>query len=235
MDEMLKPSRFLHRTPMILFALDLVLVASLFLAPATLEQGRVTDLDARANAMDHWERWKELPPFHLAVYTFGDINCHQMAERSIMINGNQMPVCSRDVAIFTGFLLGSILLFRAVAHDNPAETVVSIFPVRLKKSRLVERHPGLSVTALLLLMIVPTALDGGIQMISTMGLLPFGLGYESTNPTRLITGFPMGAAAGILMSMLMMTLLSRREGEESPLLPIFSNSGAASRPGEVNL
>ncbi|MGA1848524.1 MAG: DUF2085 domain-containing protein [Thermoplasmatota archaeon] len=229
---MLRPSRYLHRTPIILFALDLVLVASLFIAPATLEPGTVTDLDARANAMDHWEKWKELGPYHLVVYTFGDINCHQMEERSIMVNGNQMPVCARDVAIFIGFLLGSILLFRAVASDNPAETVVSVMPGKVRKNRFVRKHPGLTVTALLLLMIVPTALDGGIQMLSTMDLLPFGIDYESTNPTRLITGFPMGVAAGILMNMLMMTLLSRREGRDIPLLPIFSGRMKETYPGK---
>jgi uncharacterized membrane protein len=232
MSDMLRPSRYLHRTPMILFALDLILVVSLFLAPATLEPGTVTHLDARANAMDHWEKWKELGPYHLVVYTFGDINCHQMEERSIMVNGNQMPVCARDVAIFMGFLLGSILLFRALANDNPAETVVSILPRKIRRLRFVRRRPGLTVTALLLLMIVPTALDGGIQMLSTMGILPLGLSYESTNPTRLITGFPMGVAAGILMNMLMMTLLSRREGDDIPLLPFFSGRMSETYPGK---
>jgi hypothetical protein len=69
-------------------------------------------------------------------------------------------------------------------------------------------------------MIIPTGLDGGIQLLSTIGLLPFGLSYESTNPTRLLTGFPMGASAGALMTILIMTLFSRRDSGEEPLIPL---------------
>jgi uncharacterized membrane protein len=138
-----------------------------------------------------------------------------------MINGNQMPVCARDVGIFIGFLMGTILLLRAVVDDSPAHTLLSIFPKKFRRWRIVEDRPGISVTAIILLLILPTALDGGIQMLSTIGLLPFGLSYESTNPTRLITGFTLGAASGMLMGMLIMTLVSRRDDGEPPLLPIF--------------
>jgi uncharacterized membrane protein len=220
---MLRASRFLHRTPLIFLILDLILVLSLFLAPATLEPGTVEDLDARANAMDHWERWKEMGPFHMVVYTFGDFNCHQISERSIFINGNQMPVCARDVGIFLGVLMGCALLLRARASDGPADVLLSIMPGKFRRSKIVSRRPGVIAAFLLFILIIPTGLDGGIQLLSTMDIMPFGLQYESTNPTRLLTGYPMGMAAGLLMTMLMMTLLSRRESGEEPLLPFFSN------------
>jgi uncharacterized membrane protein len=131
-----------------------------------------------------------------------------------------MPVCARDVGIFMGFLLGTAILARAVADDSPAHTLLSIMPKKVRRSKMARNRPGLTVAGLLLLLIVPTVMDGGIQLFSSMGLLPFGLSYESTNPTRLITGFPMGAAAGMLMSMLLMTLFSRRDDGEPPLIPL---------------
>ena len=80
------PSKFIHRAAVIIFLLDLVLVVSLFLAPVTLEPGTVRHLDGRPNAMDYQENWKEMGPFHLVIYSFGDFNCHQKEERTIIIN-----------------------------------------------------------------------------------------------------------------------------------------------------
>ncbi|MGA1819573.1 MAG: DUF2085 domain-containing protein [Thermoplasmatota archaeon] len=217
------PSRFVHRAPLIIFAVDLVLVVSFFLAPATLEPGTVMGLDGRANAMDYQDTWKDLSPFHYVIYSFGDFNCHQIEHRTIIINGNQMPVCARDVGIFMGVLFGAALLARAVVDDSPARTFLSVMPRKFATNRFVQRRRGIIVALLLVLLIVPTGLDGGIQLLSTMDLLPFGLSYESTNPTRLLTGFPMGAAAGILMTTLVMTLVSRRDDGEPPLLPIVKS------------
>ena len=220
---MLGYSRYVHRAPMIIFGLDLLLVVSLFLAPATLEPGTVIGLDGRANAMDYQEIWEDLSPFHYVVYTFGDFNCHQIEHRTIIINGNQMPVCARDTGIFMGILFGAAVLARAVVDDSPARTLLSTLPRRFRNNRFVKRRAGLTVAALMVALILPTALDGGIQLLSTVGVLPFGLAYESTNPTRLLTGFPMGVAAGLLMTMLIMTLVSRRDSGESPLLPLVRN------------
>lgn len=218
---MVGTSRYVHRSALVIFAADLVLVLSLFIAPATMEPGTVIGLDGRANAMDYEDIWKELSPFHFLVYTFGDFNCHQMEHRSIIINGNQMPVCARDTGVFMGILLGSIILARAIADDSPARTMLSIFPRGLRRIYLVKRHGGATAAIIIIALVVPTALDGGIQMLSMMDALPFGLSYESTNPTRLVTGFSMGVAWGLLMTMLVITLISRREDGEAPLLPLF--------------
>ncbi|MFO8050118.1 MAG: DUF2085 domain-containing protein [Thermoplasmatota archaeon] len=218
---MLRPSKFRHRAAIILFILSAIFVISLFAAPATIEPGTVKGLNGRANAMDYQDIWKDLSPFHTVIYTFGDINCHQIQERTIMINGNQMPVCARDVGVFMGFMLGAILMIRAVATDNPTDPLISILPSRIRRMKFVRLHPGYTVIVILLMLIVPTGIDGTVQLISYVSGLPFGLSYESTNPTRLLTGFPMGASVGILITMLFMTLFSRRENGEQPLLPMF--------------
>ncbi len=211
------PSRILHKVPMILFGLVSLLVVLLFLAPATLDEGEVMGLDGGANMVDYWDRWSEMGPFHMVMYTFGDFNCHQKEERTIIVNGNQMPVCSRDVGIFLGMSFGSLMLVRARVDDSPMETGLSILPERLTKGRSKRIRAVIGVMGLGLLFL-PTALDGGTQMISYMGLLPGSLSYESTNPTRLLTGFPTGMAIGLIYSSLLMALFSRRDDGSEPLI-----------------
>ncbi len=215
------PSRILHKVPMILFGSTSLLVILLFLAPATLDEGEVMGLDGGANVIDYWDQWSKMDPFHMAMYTFGDFNCHQKEDRTIIVNGNQMPVCSRDVGIFLGMGFGSLMLVRARADDSPMETGLSILPRKLIKRRSQRIRVAIGVMGLGLLLF-PTALDGGTQMISAMGLLPGNLSYESTNPTRLLTGFPTGMAVGLIYSSLLMALFSRRDDGLDPLIKVFS-------------
>ncbi|MCH1587861.1 MAG: DUF2085 domain-containing protein, partial [Flavobacteriales bacterium] len=61
--------------------------------------------------MEHDDRlvWTSLNPYAGFVYGFGDLNCHQKHERSFEINSNQMPVCTRDVGIFFGLVVGGMV------------------------------------------------------------------------------------------------------------------------------
>ncbi len=97
-------------------------------------------------------------PVSRAIYTFGDWECHQHASRSFFINGNQMPVCARCTAIFLSISFTAFLL---------------VF-IRIKA-------PFWVIIAL----IIPMALDGGIQLITP---------YESNNILRFITGSLAGFA-----------------------------------------
>ena len=214
---MVMTSRFVHRVPVFIAFLALMLVLSLFMAPLSVHEGTVTDLDANANWIDHSDRWKDMDLFPKLIYTFGDLNCHQIMDRTLIINGNQMPVCTRDVAIFIGVFLGALLLTRAVAHDHPSLVFTSILPKRSRKAKFL-MHPAVFFTASIILLLTPTALDGGIQTLSTMSLLPWGMSYESTNPTRILAGFPMGVGLGILITSFMVSLLSRREDRSGNLI-----------------
>jgi uncharacterized membrane protein len=210
-------SPLVHRVPLFFAFLDLMLVLSLFLAPISQPEGTVTDLDANANWIDHGDRWKDMDLFPRIVYTFGDLNCHQIMERTIIVNGNQMPVCTRDVSIFIGVMFGAILLTRASAHDHPTLVFSSILSGKLRKG-FFGRHSGILFGAVIVLLLTPTALDGGIQALSTMSLLPFGLEYESTNPPRILTGVPMGMGVGMLVCSMLMSLLSRRDDGSDNLI-----------------
>jgi uncharacterized membrane protein len=85
--------------------------------------------------------------------------------------GYKMPVCSRDIGLYGAMLIGAV-----------------IYPfVRRLEDRYV--YPAIW----LVVAIVPLGLDGGVQLISEIGLLPFV--YESTNFMRLLTGAIAGFAA----------------------------------------
>lgn len=44
------------------------------------------------------------------IYTLFSKSCHQIKDRSFFLFGNQLPVCIRCFSIYSGFLLGSIIL-----------------------------------------------------------------------------------------------------------------------------
>ena len=74
------------------------------------------------------------------IYWMGDLNCHQKYSRTLVLNQNEMPFCSRDLAIFTGLLIGMLLFFRRS------------YPL-----------PFIAILAGL----VPMGLDGGAQLLGS--------------------------------------------------------------------
>ncbi len=191
------------------------LVAS-FLVPALLPTGTIPELSGRANLFDYasdssWGNqphsdegsvghdqaahggkfsWLELDPFSAFVYGFGDLNCHQKYERSLIINGNQMPVCTRDIGIFAGIAFAALLFSRRGANRwTIRDTILSVFPDERVEWCYVPDRRFMVAFGGIALLLLPTALDGGLQAITD---------YESTNLKRLLTGFPMGLSIGLL-------------------------------------
>ena len=95
------------RTIFILFTVWALMVV---VAPLSLPQGSVPDLSGRPGSIDNMDEIGMMNPFAALVYLAGDVYCHQMAERSLYINGNEMPFCARDVAIFCGLSIGMALV-----------------------------------------------------------------------------------------------------------------------------
>jgi len=79
-------------------------------APFTLPSGSVEDLSGKVGDIDNGELLEQMNPLARVVYTIGDINCHQLSERSYYLNENQMPFCSRDVGLFIGLVTGLLLI-----------------------------------------------------------------------------------------------------------------------------
>ncbi|MBT4059818.1 MAG: DUF2085 domain-containing protein [Euryarchaeota archaeon] len=202
--------------------LSLGYLLAAFIVPALLPTGSVPELSGRANSLDYvWEEhswgdwgnephseegemghdqsqhggkfaWSELDLFSAFIYGFGDLNCHQKHERSFEINGNQMPVCTRDIGIFAGIVIGGIIFRRlGVNRWTVRDTIISVLPdekvapIYFNDRRFLLAFGGIA------LLLLPTALDGGLQAITS---------YESTNLKRLITGSPMGIGIGLLFA-----------------------------------
>jgi uncharacterized membrane protein len=132
----LTPLRKVHLTLLIIFAawLGLSLVV-----PFTLPSGSVTDLSGAVGRIDNQYQIERMNPLAAAIYFMGDLNCHQIADRSFYLNGNEMPFCARDTGIFFGIVFGMVLAI------------------------VVRYRPGLPLIAA---GFIPTALDGGLQLVT---------------------------------------------------------------------
>jgi uncharacterized membrane protein len=63
------------------------------------------------------------------LYQAGDVNCHQMDNRSFFLNGNQMPFCARCTAIFVGMPLGMLAFYILRRPLNPLVLILSLVPL----------------------------------------------------------------------------------------------------------
>ncbi len=83
------------------------LVLALFIiAPLLCGRGEVNGLDGTPMVPDYFDLWGTLNPLSAVAYGAGDILCHQEAARSFVLNGNQLPVCVRDVSALAGLIVG---------------------------------------------------------------------------------------------------------------------------------
>ena len=103
--------------------------------------------------------------------------------------GYKMPVCSRDIGLYLAMLIGGL------AYP---------FCRRIDDRRVM---PAKYLVAAM----VPLGIDGTVQLLSDLGLLPFA--YESTNELRLITGAIAGVAAAFYAIPILVNLVSGGEDE----------------------
>ncbi|HID73978.1 MAG TPA: DUF2085 domain-containing protein, partial [Thermoplasmata archaeon] len=139
MRERSRPARA-RRSALVFLLITVLVNAALFIAPLTEPPGTVDfGEDGGANIIDKGDVTSRINPIARPIYVFGDATCHQKASRSFFINGNQMPVCSRDVGVYLGLTLGAL--------------VYLLFPRRFS-------------FLWLFVLIVPLALDGLVQLLT---------------------------------------------------------------------
>jgi len=143
--------------------------------------------------------WKEMMAeghvYEGFVYIFGDLNCHQKHSRSYEVHGNQMPICTRDVGIFLGGTVGFFILFFVTPRTDFYQTFFSALPSKFQE-RLFSRVSRKQLFFLILVTsVVPTGFDGVYQMVSD---------YESTNFTRIVTGFIFGIPTALAFGAFLM-------------------------------
>jgi uncharacterized membrane protein len=125
-----------RRTPfqkwkLTMLAIFVAWLAMLLIAPLTLPSGSVKDLSGAVGRLDNPRQEARMNPFADAVYTMGDIECHQIAERSFYLNGNELPVCSRDIGISIGLLTGMLIGILYVKRINPFLLAVGLVPMMI--------------------------------------------------------------------------------------------------------
>ena len=104
---------------LIFFIPFLIWILLQFIAPFALHHGSIHDLSGNVGVADNEKLINELPSPWNAIYSCGDRLCHQKAERSFFLNGNQMPFCSRCTAIWVGFAIGlGIMVFYTIKLDK---------------------------------------------------------------------------------------------------------------------
>ena len=208
-------------------AISLFFLISFFLAPLSLEAGSVPKLSGRANAFDYAQEqgwgswgngankgsmghdqtaeglfsWSELNFYAAFIYSFGDLNCHQKNERSWQINGNQMPVCTRDVGIFLGLAIGGWFFSRRGANRwTVTDSLLSVLSENRLETLYISGNRRFAAFGIAAAGTLPIAVDGFTQMLTS---------YESTHPIRIITG----AAFGLFLALLLSAMLSARPAD----------------------
>lgn len=210
------------RVGAMIFGLSTTLLLAMFIAPMTLPAGTVPELQGRANAFDYATAdgafsygnqprydaytgttispetpfaWTELPTAHAIAYAFGDLNCHNLGERSWTINGNQMPVCVRDLGIFAGLMVGGAIVHRrSLNRWTVTDTALSILPEAWQEGIYRRRWRHVAFYGFAALAVVPIGVDGFTQLLTD---------YESNPLTRMLTGIPFGVGLGLLFGALL--------------------------------
>jgi len=182
-----------------LFVLSLAYTVSNFAVPYTIPPGAAANLDGAANIVDNGNVYNTMWTYPQVIYYIGDAQCHQMAARTLWLNGNQMPMDARmtSIYLFANFgLLGAIL---AAPSTSIAQGMVNAIPRRMQD--WVRRHVGPTAfaAALVILGLMPVAVDGFWQLLSNGA-------YESTNLKRYLTGIPAGWVAGLLVGVMVKSI-----------------------------
>jgi uncharacterized membrane protein len=146
----------------------------MWVTPFMVEAGTLTGLDGLVGPHDHEDLYEDLSPVARWMYDAGDAQCHQKENRSLLLNGNQMPFCARCVSIYTFMAVGIAL---------------TVFPRMPRYDRINDLKAWWLIIAL-----VPIGIDGVGQLLGF---------WESTNLMRFITGGLCGLVVGIALGFML--------------------------------
>jgi len=101
-----KREKYSRLIVLLFFLPFLIWILLQFLAPLAVPHSHVDDLSGFVGVSDNEKLLDEMPSPWNSIYGCGDRLCHQKTERSLFINGNQMPFCTRCTAIWLGLAIG---------------------------------------------------------------------------------------------------------------------------------
>ncbi|HYS71271.1 MAG TPA: DUF2085 domain-containing protein [Thermoplasmata archaeon] len=193
----LRPRMFFSKLLFGTLLLSVAYSVSNVVAPYTISPGTVVDLNGAANRVDYAATWNTLCVYPEVVYYVGDAQCHQMATRTIFLNGNEMPMDARMSSIYLWANLGLLGAMFAAPSTSVAQGIVNALPRRAQP--WLRRHlgPGVTASIVIVLGLLPVAVDGFRQLLTT---------YESTNVLRFLTGIPSGWVTGLLVGVLLTSI-----------------------------
>lgn len=178
----------IRKLSLVLTLISFIWFSLLLISPFLAEPNSITNLDGKANSIDYQDKWNNLSLIPRIVYTIGDLNCHQKHYRTYYLNGNEMPVCARDLGIFSGFFFGFLASLFIQPTADAFKTAVSLFPKNISERIVERRFERKFILILCLLFVLPMLVDGLLQTL---------LNYESTNINRYTTGSLFGFAFAI--------------------------------------
>ena len=110
-------------------ALTSVWLALVMLSPYMVPADTLVDLSGRVGGHENEDQYRDLGAVPHAVYWIGDAECHQIANRSYSLNGNQMPFCARDLGLFVGIALGFGFASFFRRKIPPLFVIVGLIPI----------------------------------------------------------------------------------------------------------
>jgi uncharacterized membrane protein len=199
---MVPPDRARHKTKvyanwpvLVLLGFSMFWTLCIFIAPMTMPPHTVENLDTGTNQIDFSGKWAKLNFFDDVVYYIGDSQCHQLSNRTYYINGNQMPVCARCMALFLFGNLGVVTAMLILPRYDISKAAMQLFPAKLRNYIQSRNKEFQAWIILCILCMLPTAIDGFTQI-----LMPNV--YESTNLKRIIFSLPTGWFGGLAMGLM---------------------------------
>jgi uncharacterized membrane protein len=192
-----------------LLLLNLFWSASFFIAPLILAPGTfawpysqyplVAYHLGSANQLNYESVWQTMWIYPRAVYTFGDLQCHELWYRSLYINGNQMPMCARMTSMYIFANFGLVAAAFAQPSTSAGRVMLNAMPAWVQK-RLARGGPDRAAALIVVVGLLPVAIDGFYQLFSDV------THYESTNVMRILTGVPGGFVGGLLVGAMLISI-----------------------------
>ena len=110
------------------------------------------------------------------MYAVGSFVCHQLPERSLHLQGAQLPVCARCLGLYGGGAVGSVIGASALARHQ-----ISRGPLLLARAR---RWRWTVAAA------IPTLATVALER---------GLGWPISNTERAVAAVPLGVAVAFVV------------------------------------
>ena len=128
------------RMMLAIFLLCAIWLALVAISPFLVPAHTLRDLSGSVSVRDNADQFRNLDALPKTIYSIGDVECHQIASRSLFVNGNEMPFCARDFGLFIGLAAGFGLMTFYRYKVNPILALVGL---------------------------VPMGIDGGLQLITS--------------------------------------------------------------------